>query len=148
MHISPEARRAIQSKLLSCRPIVWYYTVEPPIDNLLPYTSKFPDTPEATLAFQKVSVAYNVLSTPSSKRLYDAHPATAAQAFSCDAGSPGAGACAEETLRSVVIGVFNDFLDGDLEMFRTLLRECFLPPSHSYIFTCGRHGMQICHEAY
>jgi hypothetical protein len=32
---------------------------------------------------------------------------------------------AEETLRTVVIGVFNDFLDGDLEMVRTLLRESF-----------------------
>jgi len=30
---------------------------------------------------------------------------------------------AEETLRTVVIGVFNDFLDGDLEMVRTLLRK-------------------------
>jgi hypothetical protein len=33
--------------------------------------------------------------------------------------------CAEETLRSVVIGIFNDFLDGDLEMVRTLLRKSF-----------------------
>ena len=30
---------------------------------------------------------------------------------------------AEETLRSVVVGIFNDFLDGDLEMVRTLLRK-------------------------
>jgi hypothetical protein len=30
---------------------------------------------------------------------------------------------AEETLRTVVIGIFNDFLDGDLEMVRTLLRK-------------------------
>ena len=32
---------------------------------------------------------------------------------------------AEETLRSVVIGVFNDFLDGDMELVHTLLREYF-----------------------
>lgn len=30
---------------------------------------------------------------------------------------------AEETFRSVVIGVINDMLDGDLEMVRTLLCE-------------------------
>ena len=34
------------------------------------------------------------------------------------------GARAEETLRGVVLGVFNDFLDGDMEVVRTLLREC------------------------
>lgn len=28
---------------------------------------------------------------------------------------------AEETLKGVVLGVFNDFLDGDLEVIRTLL---------------------------
>jgi len=28
---------------------------------------------------------------------------------------------AEETFRGVVLGVFNDFLDGDLEVIRTLL---------------------------
>ncbi|KAJ2971437.1 hypothetical protein NUW54_g12507 [Trametes sanguinea] len=32
---------------------------------------KFPDNPEATRAFQKVSVAYDILSKPSSKRMYD-----------------------------------------------------------------------------
>jgi hypothetical protein len=30
---------------------------------------------------------------------------------------------AEETLRTVIVGIFNDFLDGDLEMVRTLLRR-------------------------
>lgn len=34
--------------------------------------------------------------------------------------------CAEETLRSVVVGIFNDFLDGDLEMVRTLLRKSLI----------------------
>ena len=28
---------------------------------------------------------------------------------------------AEETFRGVILGVFNDFLDGDLEVVRTLL---------------------------
>jgi hypothetical protein len=39
--------------------------------------------------------------------------------------------CAEETLRSVVIGIFSDFLDGDLEMVRTLLRKFFSRLCHS-----------------
>ncbi len=36
---------------------------------------------------------------------------------------PGATMRAEETLRTVIVGIFNDFLDGDLEMARTLLRR-------------------------
>ncbi|KAI0312667.1 hypothetical protein OF83DRAFT_1215158 [Amylostereum chailletii] len=94
-----ELRRAYLSRSKACHP------------------DKFPDDPEATFAFQKVSVAYNILSNPLSKRRYDAHPA--GHAFA----STASGAMrAEETLRSVVTGVFNDFLDGDLEMVRTLLR--------------------------
>lgn len=83
------------------------------------YYSKFPNNPEATYAFQKVSVAYNVLSDPVSKRAYDLHPA--ANEFS--GNTSGATMGAEETLRTVVIGILNDFLDGDLEMVRTLLRK-------------------------
>jgi len=30
---------------------------------------------------------------------------------------------ADETFKGVVLGVFNDFLDGDLEVIRTLLSE-------------------------
>lgn len=83
--------------------------------------SKFPDSPEATEAFQKVSVAYDVLSKPASKRLYDTHPATSPYDFAAHPYQR-----AEETFRSVILGVFNDFLDGDLETVRTLLRESSL----------------------
>ena len=31
---------------------------------------------------------------------------------------------AEETFKGVILGVFNDFLDGDLEVIRTLLSSC------------------------
>ncbi|KAI0270159.1 hypothetical protein BGY98DRAFT_1091329 [Russula aff. rugulosa BPL654] len=95
-----ELRRAYLSRSRACHP------------------DKFPNNPEATYAFQKVSVAYNVLSDPASKRVYDSHPAS--HEFSSN--MPGATMRAEETLRTVVVGILNDFLDGDLEMVRTLLR--------------------------
>ena len=82
--------------------------------------SKFPDSPEATEAFQKVSVAYDVLSKPASKRMYDTRPSSSPYDFAAHPYQR-----AEETFRSVVLGVFNDFLDGDLETVRTLLRESF-----------------------
>ncbi|KAI0774986.1 hypothetical protein BD413DRAFT_689403 [Trametes elegans] len=81
------------------------------------HPDKFPDNPEATRAFQKVSVAYDILSKPSSKRLYDSRSQQAPFDFFASRSFPQA----EETFRSVVIGVFNDLLDGDLEMVRTLL---------------------------
>ena len=85
------------------------------------FRSKFPDNPDATRAFQKVAVAYDVLSTPHLRRLYDARPPSAA--FDVFAARPMGHA--EDTFRSVVLGVFNDFLDGDLEMIRTLLSACY-----------------------
>ncbi len=80
-------------------------------------SSKFPSEANATLAFQKVAVAYDILSKPSSKRLYDSRPPSSTY----DVFSAHPAGHAEETFRSVVIGVFNDFLDGDLEVIRTLL---------------------------
>jgi curved DNA-binding protein CbpA len=82
--------------------------------------SKYPDNPDATRAFQKVSVAYDVLSKPSSRRLYDSRPSSSA--YDIFASSPSGHA--DQTFASCVIGVFNDFLDGDLEIVRSLLREC------------------------
>jgi hypothetical protein len=82
-------------------------------------SSKFPDYPEATRAFQKVSVAYDVLSKPSSKRQYDSRPPSSDYDFF--ATRPYGHA--DQTFRAVVVGVLNDFLDGDLEMVRTLLSK-------------------------
>ncbi|KDQ53102.1 hypothetical protein JAAARDRAFT_183392 [Jaapia argillacea MUCL 33604] len=95
------------------------------------HPDKHPSSPHATLAFQKVCLAYDVLSKPSTRRLYDASPSPQSFFEAPDSGfgpSPwsstrmGGNAWAEETFRGVVIGVFNDFLEGDLEMVRTLLR--------------------------
>ncbi|THH26992.1 hypothetical protein EUX98_g7199 [Antrodiella citrinella] len=80
------------------------------------HPDKFPDNPEATQAFQKVSVAYDVLSKPSAKRMYDSQPGVSYD-FTAHPYQH-----ADETFRSVVLGVFNDFLDGDLETIRTMLR--------------------------
>lgn len=81
--------------------------------------SKFPNNPNATFAFQKVAVAYDVLSKPSSRRLYDSR--TPAATYDYFAARPNTNA--EETFRGVVLGVINDFLDGDIEIIRTLLSE-------------------------
>lgn len=109
---SHEARPAIQSPSFPARCLPYSLTS-------LDLHSKFPDNPEATRAFQKVSVAYDILSKPNSKRLYDSRSQQAPFDFFASRSFPQA----EETFRSVVIGVFNDLLDGDLEMVRTLLCE-------------------------
>ena len=82
--------------------------------------SKFPANPDATHAFQKVAVAYEVLSNPHLKRLYDNR--SPKSHFDVFATRPMDHA--EETFRGVILGVFNDFLDGDLEVIRTLLSKC------------------------
>ncbi|KAI3604383.1 cre-dnj-16 protein [Moniliophthora roreri] len=85
------------------------------------HPDKFPPTqsPAATLAFQKVAIAYNILSNPSSRRQYDSRPPQAK--YDVFAVRP-TGGYADETFRGAVLGVFNDFLDGDMEIVRTFLR--------------------------
>ncbi|KAJ3744204.1 DnaJ domain-containing protein [Lentinula detonsa] len=73
---------------------------------------------DATLAFQKIAVAYDILSKPQSRRTYDRRSPYA----NYDVFASRSTGHAEETFQSVVISIFNDFLDGDLEVIKTLLK--------------------------
>ncbi|KIK62376.1 hypothetical protein GYMLUDRAFT_41807 [Collybiopsis luxurians FD-317 M1] len=84
----------------------------------------------ATLAFQKIAVAYDVLSKPSSKRMYDRRSPYAKY----DVFSTRPTGHAEETFRNVVIGIFNDFLDGDLEVIKALLSGFTFPCAYRFFF--------------
>lgn len=82
------------------------------------HPDKFPGVTDATKAFQKVSMAYNVLSQPTLKNNYDSMPQEERRNFDPSRSQPPP----EETFRSVLLGAFNDFLDGDLEDVRSFLR--------------------------
>jgi curved DNA-binding protein CbpA len=85
--------------------------------------SKFPGVTDATKAFQKVSMAYNVLSQPTLRNNYDSMSQEQRKNFDFFRSEPPP----EETFKSVLLGVLNEFLDGDLEVVRNFLSGC--PPS-------------------
>jgi hypothetical protein len=93
------------------------------------FCSKYPNDPDATQAFQKLSVAYDILSKPSSRRAYELRSTKAPY----DVFSARPRTAADETFRAVILGVFNDFLDGDLEVIRSMLRTCLQIP-FSFLF--------------
>ncbi|KAI6025778.1 hypothetical protein F5J12DRAFT_447896 [Pisolithus orientalis] len=82
------------------------------------HPDKFPGDPDATYAFQKVAVAYDVLSKPSSKRKYDSQPPH----VQVDVFAFHSADYAGNTLKDVLRSVLCDFLDGNLEMVHMLLR--------------------------
>lgn len=82
------------------------------------HPDKFPGDPDATYAFQKVAVAYDVLSKPSSKRKYDSQPPH----VQVDVFALHSTDHADNTLKGVLRSVLCDFLDGNLEMVHMLLR--------------------------
>ncbi|KAF9429295.1 hypothetical protein BGZ76_001518 [Entomortierella beljakovae] len=90
---SEEIRRAYIAKSRVCHP------------------DKFPEYPRATEAFQKLSLAYETLSKPSSRFVYDSTGGSASRSMM---GS-------EETLQSVLSQVFFEFMDGDFEVIRNMI---------------------------
>ncbi|KAG0252614.1 hypothetical protein BGZ95_006581 [Linnemannia exigua] len=90
---SEEIRRAYIAKSRVCHP------------------DKFPEYPRATEAFQKLSLAYETLSKPSSRFVYDSTGGASGKSM---LGS-------DETLQSVLSQVFFEFMDGDFEVIRNMI---------------------------
>ncbi|CAO1621012.1 unnamed protein product [Sympodiomycopsis kandeliae] len=105
-----EIRRGFLNRSRSCHP------------------DKFPNYPPATEAFQKVSFAYEILSKPSSRRMYDVSGRTnfaaamnnSANGSTDDDDEPGSG-LADDTLNGVLYSVFCEFMEGDFEMIRVMV---------------------------
>lgn len=72
-------------------------------------------------------MAYNVLSRPSLKNNYDSMSLEQRGNFDFFRSQPPP----EETFRSVLLGVLNEFLDGDLEVVRNFLRGYLSSPISS-----------------
>ncbi|GAA6050735.1 hypothetical protein JCM3770_006600 [Rhodotorula araucariae] len=79
------------------------------------HPDKLPFYPPSTTAFQRLSYAYETLSKPSSRRLYDLGGGRGYDPGSPNATSDGLG---DETLNGVLRNVVNEFLNGDFEMIR------------------------------
>ncbi|KAG0224782.1 hypothetical protein BGX31_007863 [Mortierella sp. GBA43] len=75
------------------------------------HPDKFPEYPRATEAFQKLSLAYETLSKPSSRFVYDSTGGASGRTV---IGS-------DETLQSVLSQVFFEFMDGDFEVIRNMI---------------------------
>lgn len=91
------------------------------------HPDKFPENPLATLAFQKVSFAYDTLSDPSTRRTYDRalsspRHGTRRSSSGTEAATRQYHPSPDDTLNAVLYGVFCDFMDGDYEIIRTLLK--------------------------
>ncbi|KAL8276321.1 hypothetical protein RQP46_011287 [Phenoliferia psychrophenolica] len=94
-----EIRRAFLSRSRVCHP------------------DKLPHYPPATPAFQRLSYAYETISKPASRRMYDVGGGRG-----YDPGSPRDNPYAgDETLNGVLRNVFTEFLAGDFEMIRVFV---------------------------
>ena len=82
-------------------------------------------------------MAYSVLSLPSLKNNYDSMSPEQRRNFDFFRSQPPP----EETFRSVLLGVLNEFLDGDLEVVRNFLSGCISSPvSSAGPSDAGRRG--------
>lgn len=101
-----EIRRGFLNRSRSCHP------------------DKFPKYAPATEAFQKVSFAYETLSKPSSRRMYDLSGRTdfAAAVDTGDGhGGDATSSLGDDTLNGVLYSVFCEFMEGDFEMIGVLV---------------------------
>ncbi|KAF8604672.1 DnaJ-domain-containing protein, partial [Ceratobasidium sp. AG-I] len=80
------------------------------------HPDKFPNEPMATTAFQRISYAYDILSNPRTRKLYDAKEIS-------DTRRAQDMHNADDTLNHVLQAIWADFLDGDFEIIRMLLRS-------------------------
>ncbi|GAA5949063.1 hypothetical protein JCM3765_004000 [Sporobolomyces pararoseus] len=85
------------------------------------HPDKLPHYPPSTTAFQRLSYAYETLSKPSSRRIYDLGGMTSFETAGPSMSSAADGAAADETLNGVLRSVINEFLNGDFEMIRVFV---------------------------
>ncbi|EGG10266.1 uncharacterized protein MELLADRAFT_115586 [Melampsora larici-populina 98AG31] len=94
------------------------------------HPDKLPLYKPCTSAFQKLSFAYETLSKPSSRRLYDLNGHTSfnqsserykAYRGNANGSNPNQTSSGDETLNSVLHSTFCEFMDGDFEMIRVLI---------------------------
>ncbi|ODQ53889.1 DnaJ-domain-containing protein [Saitoella complicata NRRL Y-17804] len=89
------------------------------------HPDKLPNVPAATAAFQKVSFAYDILSSSSNRRIYDHAGTPPSSISSATTTAPFLG---EYTFRSAVAAVLREFMEGDF----TLLRKAFQVLNRQY----------------
>lgn len=94
------------------------------------HPDKLPLYSPCTSAFQKLSFAYETLSKPSSRRLYDLNGHTSfnqsSERYKAYRGNSHGNknettSSGDETLNSVLHSTFCEFMDGDFEMIRVLI---------------------------
>ncbi|KAG8823135.1 hypothetical protein FRC19_004572 [Serendipita sp. 401] len=81
------------------------------------HPDKYPEYPQSTVAFQKVSLAYTVLSQPSLRKTYDTNPTSTTEELFTTTRKD-----AEDTFDGVLQMLFADFMSGDFEIIRLALR--------------------------
>ncbi|GAA5841822.1 hypothetical protein JCM3766R1_005581 [Sporobolomyces carnicolor] len=84
------------------------------------HPDKLPHYPPSTTAFQRLSYAYETLSKPSSRRIYDLGGMRSFETGP-SMSSAADGAAADETLNGVLRSVIHEFLNGDFEMIRVFV---------------------------
>lgn len=83
-----------------------------------------------TLSHIELSLAYETLSKPSSRFVYDSTGGSSGKSM---LGS-------DETLQSVLSQVFFEFMDGDFEVIRNMISKWLLQSIGDMVLACSRHA--------